>query len=146
MSVGLTIIQSKALQFIRDYKAANGGIAPTLDDLKEHLGMKSRSGAHRVVERLIARGSLRKLPRQARALEIVEREVELDSPHMQRYERLNAVVQRHCDALMGVDKLTEAAVDRIAICLLPTTTDDDAGRRLRQISSALANAAHEIAP
>lgn len=48
------------------------GIAPSHDELKEILGLKSKSGVNRLVAALEERGYLRRLPHRARALEIIK--------------------------------------------------------------------------
>lgn len=70
MTMGLTEVQAKALTFIRRRVAA-GGVAPTYAEIAEALGIKSKSGAHRVVDELEERGHVRRLPRRRRALEVV---------------------------------------------------------------------------
>src|SRR3546814_6257594 len=41
-------------------------------DLKEALGLKSKSGIHRLISALEERGFLRRLPNRARALEVLK--------------------------------------------------------------------------
>lgn len=48
------------------------GYMPTVRELAAVLKMKSVSQAHRIINALIERGYLRRLPNRARALEIVE--------------------------------------------------------------------------
>lgn len=49
--------QRRALDFIADY-IAKRRIAPSFDEIKEHLGQASKSGASRIVEALISQGHL----------------------------------------------------------------------------------------
>ena len=66
----LTPVQRRALEVI-DARLRADGVAPTRTELMAALDLRSRSGAQRVVDALIERGHLRRLPRQARALEVV---------------------------------------------------------------------------
>lgn len=69
---GLTAHQRNALEFIKDYIAENG-ISPSTDDIREHFGLASKSAAHRVVDELVFRGAISRLPHKARSLSIVGR-------------------------------------------------------------------------
>lgn len=48
-----------------------GDIAPSFDEMRELLGLKSKSGIHRLITGLVERGYLARLPHRARALEVV---------------------------------------------------------------------------
>lgn len=48
-----------------------GDIAPSFDEMKTLLGLKSKSGIHRLIEGLVERGYLARLPHRARALEVL---------------------------------------------------------------------------
>lgn len=66
----LTPKQKQLLIFIQDRLAQNG-ISPSFDEMKEALGLKSKSGIHRLVQGLEERGFIRRLPNRARALEVL---------------------------------------------------------------------------
>lgn len=51
--------QSECLNAIRPL--FSGGMSPTLDMIAQRCGLASRSGAHRLVEGLVAAGRLRKV-------------------------------------------------------------------------------------
>src|ERR1700712_3220524 len=67
----LTKKQHQLLQFIRERMNADG-VAPSFDEMKEALDLKSKSGIHRLITALEERGFLRRLPHRARALEVVK--------------------------------------------------------------------------
>src|SRR6201996_248041 len=67
----LTKKQHQLLLFIRE-RMASDGIAPSFDEMKEALQLKSKSGIHRLITALEERGFLRRLPHRARALEVVK--------------------------------------------------------------------------
>lgn len=48
------------------------GVAPSFDEMKDALGLKSKSGIHRLISGLVERGYLERLPNRARALEVVK--------------------------------------------------------------------------
>jgi repressor LexA len=66
----LTRKQKELLLLIRDRLAADG-VSPSFDEMKQALGLKSKSGIHRLITGLEERGFIRRLPHRARALEIV---------------------------------------------------------------------------
>ncbi len=66
----LTKKQYELLVFI-DRRLKEGGVSPSFDEMKDALGLKSKSGIHRLVTGLEERGFLRRLPHRARALEIL---------------------------------------------------------------------------
>lgn len=67
----LTAKQHELLHFIQQRLDASG-ISPSFEEMKEALGLKSKSGIHRLISALEERGFLRRLPNRARALEVVK--------------------------------------------------------------------------
>jgi repressor LexA len=51
-------------------RLAKGEVAPSFDEMREGLGLKSKSGIHRLIGALEERGFLERLPNKARALHI----------------------------------------------------------------------------
>jgi repressor LexA len=107
----LTKKQHQLLLFIRERMAADG-VAPSFDEMKEALKLKSKSGIHRLITALEERGFLRRLPHRARALEVVklpdnaaERLPERtpERPHRDRVERpgFNVITGNFASALPG---------------------------------------------
>ncbi|MDD4557091.1 MAG: transcriptional repressor LexA [Alphaproteobacteria bacterium] len=66
----LTPRQYNLLLFINKSIKENG-CCPSFEEMKEAVGLKSKSGVHSLLESLIERNFIRKLPHKARALEIV---------------------------------------------------------------------------
>ena len=66
----LTKKQRELLQFIQD-RLNDSGISPSFDEMKDALGLKSKSGVHRLITGLEERGFIRRLPHRARALEVM---------------------------------------------------------------------------
>ncbi len=66
----LTKKQYDLLLFI-DERLKQTGVSPSFDEMKEALGLKSKSGIHRLIQGLEERHFIRHLPNRARALEII---------------------------------------------------------------------------
>ena len=73
----LTRKQYQLLSFI-DQTLRGTGVSPSFDEMKEALGLKSKSGIHRLISGLEERGFLRRLPHRARALEVLRLPENLD--------------------------------------------------------------------
>ena len=65
----LTKKQHELLLFINK-RLGESGICPSFDEMKEALGLKSKSGVHRLITGLEERGFIRRLAHRARALEV----------------------------------------------------------------------------
>ena len=66
----LTAKQHELLLFIHQ-RLLETGISPSFEEMKQALGLKSKSGVHRLIGALEERRFLRRLPNRARALEVV---------------------------------------------------------------------------
>jgi len=66
----LTNKQYELLMFIHE-RIRETGVPPSFDEMKDALGLKSKSGIHRLITALEERGYLRRLEKRARALEIL---------------------------------------------------------------------------
>lgn len=67
----LTKKQRDLLQFINDYTRETG-LSPSFEEMKAGLDLRSKSGIHRLINALVERGFLARLPNKARALEVVK--------------------------------------------------------------------------
>ena len=67
----MTRRQKIALDFIKSFWAEHG-YAPSYDELKDHMGLKSRSNVHAMVIRLVNRGFITMMPCRARSIMVVE--------------------------------------------------------------------------
>src|SRR5215469_16161949 len=65
----LTKKQYELLLFINK-RLNEQGVSPSFDEMKGALGLRSKSGIHRLITGLEERGFIRRLPHRARALEI----------------------------------------------------------------------------
>lgn len=63
--------QKELLEYITSYVEKSGGVAPSFEEMKYAVNLKSKSGVHRLINALVERGLLRRIPNLARAIEIV---------------------------------------------------------------------------
>ena len=75
----ITKRQKEALEFIRGYQDKHG-YSPSLEEIKEHLGLSSVSTAHHHVKALMAAGYLGKEENQPRAINIYQEEQMIQVP------------------------------------------------------------------
>lgn len=66
----LTKKQKDLLLFIHE-KMSEDDIPPSFEEMKNALGLKSKSGIHRLISALVERGYIERLPHRARALQII---------------------------------------------------------------------------
>lgn len=69
--MGMTPAQRDLLAFIASFIEAHDGVPPSFDEMKDALGLKSKSGIHRLILALEERGKIARLPNRARCIEIV---------------------------------------------------------------------------
>ena len=59
------------LLLLIEKKLREDGVSPSFEEMKEEIGLKSKSGIHRLISGLEERGFIRRLPNRARALEVL---------------------------------------------------------------------------
>jgi len=77
-------------------RLANGEVAPSFDEMREGLGLKSKSGIHRLIGALEERGFLERLPNKARALHVrklPDGYDPIDADHTEAAQKARATVQ-----------------------------------------------------
>ena len=67
----LTRKQHELLLFLEE-RISQSGVTPSFEEMKNKVGLKSKSGIHRLISALEDRGFIRKLPFKARAIEILK--------------------------------------------------------------------------
>jgi repressor LexA len=75
----LTKKQHELLMYINQ-RLATTGIAPSFDEMKDALNLRSKSGIHRLISGLEERGFIRRLAHRARALEVIRLPEESAAP------------------------------------------------------------------
>lgn len=66
----LTRQQSELLRFITEYQQCENA-SPSFDEMREAMGLKSKSGIYRLVSGLEERGFIRRIHYKARCIEVV---------------------------------------------------------------------------
>lgn len=79
MTVGLTARQAECLAII-ERSFGERGIAPSLGEICEQIGLASKSGALRLLDGLEERGYIRRLSKRARAIELIH-QLQITCPH-----------------------------------------------------------------
>ena len=69
----LTIKQRELLNFLQDYEHKHQA-SPSFDEMRQAIGLASKSGIHRLISGLEERGFIRRLAHRARAVEIIRNE------------------------------------------------------------------------
>jgi len=64
--------KQKALLLLIDERVKADGVPPSYDEMKDALGLASKSGIHRLITALEERGFIRRLPNKARAIEVLK--------------------------------------------------------------------------
>ena len=67
----LTKKQRELLMFLEE-RISQSGVTPSFEEMKDKIGLKSKSGIHRLISALEDRGFIKKLPFKARAIEILK--------------------------------------------------------------------------
>lgn len=65
--VGLTSMQAQLLAYIQD-RLAESDVAPSFEEMKLHLGLRSKSGVHRLITALEERGHISRMSGRHRAI------------------------------------------------------------------------------
>lgn len=95
--------KQKDLLLLIDNRIKAVGVPPSYDEMKDHLGLASKSGIHRLITALEERGFIRRLPNKARALEVLKLPADV--------EAANGLAPR---PLAANDTLTVPLVGKIA--------------------------------
>lgn len=80
--IGLTPKQAEVLRYVAGCLEKSGGIGPTLEEVREAVGLSSKSEVHRYLTQLEDRGFIRRLRHRARAVEIVTPEDRVPEPQV----------------------------------------------------------------
>ncbi|NQV84463.1 MAG: transcriptional repressor LexA [Rhodospirillales bacterium] len=75
----LTRKQYELLVYL-DQQLKQNGVSPSFDEMKDALGLKSKSGIHRLITGLEERGFIRRLPHRARAIEVTRLPDNMEAP------------------------------------------------------------------
>jgi len=107
----LTRKQHELLTYLQRYLSEHG-VAPSFDEMKEAVSLRSKSGIHRLITGLEERGFVRRLPHRARAIEIL-RLPEDSQPRQPRFKP-NVIEGRKPPILRNLRRPAEAMAERIS--------------------------------
>lgn len=107
----LTRKQKELLLYIRD-TLAQEGVTPSFDEMKVALGLRSKSGIHRLIMGLEERGFIKRLPHRARALEILRLPEDVAEEMNKGGKKIKTVVEEASNFLLSA--LTLPFYGRIA--------------------------------
>lgn len=85
----MTPRQRCALDFIKNYIEEHDGVSPSYDEIKDHLGLASKSTVHEIIQNLVAQGLLANHPDRKRSLYVPD-------PEIARLRRLLQKVREIC--------------------------------------------------
>ena len=74
--------QQLKLFMIIDESLKKDGICPSFEEMKNLIGLKSKSGIHRLIKSLEERGFIKQIPNKARALEIIKYPENFNTPNI----------------------------------------------------------------
>lgn len=94
----LTRKQKELLILIRD-RLAGEGVPPSFDEMKAELGLRSKSGIHRLITGLEERGFIKRLPHRARALEILRMPEDMEAKASKVAQTIQSAVDTAVAAL-----------------------------------------------
>lgn len=66
--MSLTHMQAQLLDFIERFQAENQGVSPSFEEMRQELGIASKSGVHRLIAALVERGRIERRYNRARAI------------------------------------------------------------------------------
>ena len=78
----LTKKQKELFDYLKEYISSNQ-ISPSFEEMKEAVNLKSKSGIHRLITSLEQRGFIKRLKHKARAMEIIEKDYNLNNINLQ---------------------------------------------------------------
>ena len=84
----LTKKQRELLLFLEE-RISQSGVTPSFEEMKKKVGLKSKSGIHRLISALEDRGFIKKLPFKARAIEILKLPNIKQKPSNDRVKTIN---------------------------------------------------------
>lgn len=118
----ITKKQKEVLDFIFEYTTSHE-YAPSLEEIASHFDLASVSTAHHHVEALEGLGYLKKIDNHPRALEVVQREVHIESVargnilkfNSEKISKIEIPINQivHGDVLEFLKKMPDASVDLI---------------------------------
>ncbi|MEM8799546.1 MAG: transcriptional repressor LexA [Pseudomonadota bacterium] len=119
--------KQRDLLLLIDRRLRQDGVSPSFEEMKEALGLKSKSGIHRLISALEERGFLRRLPHRARALEVIKLPDGFASKESRTPAETDSPMPRQ-DLSTGIPQTSEATVVRGPFRVPARTASEGEGR------------------
>ena len=74
----LTRKQKELFDYLKNY-ISNNQISPSFEEMKIAVNLKSKSGIHRLITSLEQRGFIKRLKHRARAMQIIEKDININN-------------------------------------------------------------------
>jgi repressor LexA len=71
MAISMTHKQAELLAYLKEYIADNDGIAPSFEEMKDAIGLRSKSGIYRLIAALEERGKITRICNRSRAIRVL---------------------------------------------------------------------------
>lgn len=135
----MTRKQKQLLDFIGNYAITHDGVAPSYDEMKAALNLKSKSGVHRLVLALAEAGHIERRPHRARAIELIAVENRPDLHHA--FRRLKAELLPHLIKGVNFQNVTQVNQVSAAFVAFEMLISDDGLTQIAQSDPVLQLAA-----
>lgn len=84
--------EKQVYDFIKTRIDETGGVCPTFSEIGQHVGLKSKSGVHRILTQLETKGFIVRMKVRKQAIAIVEKNaVDLTCPHCQQVIKIGVI-------------------------------------------------------
>lgn len=108
MSLSATQRQDELLALLKA-RQAEGGQMPSFDEMKNALGLKTKSGISRLLDRLEDRGLVRRLKQRRRCIEVIEPSDAAEALRARLIEKLRTLPEGHFFSKSEVIRLIQGA-------------------------------------
>lgn len=103
--MGLTHKQRELLEFIKAYQAEKE-FAPSFHEMSAAMGLRSKSGIHRLLSSLEERGYIRRLSYRARSIEILPQSLTTD--------QIISAINLHPENADDLERIVRAATEKLS--------------------------------
>lgn len=105
----MTPRQRELLTFIVHYQRASDGVSPSFEEMREGVGLKSKSGIHRLLSALQQRGHIHRDRRLVRSITIIDHGAN-DAGDVDRMRMALRTIARHAHNPACVERIAREAL------------------------------------